>query len=168
MRAGWLLPGCGQGSTHGLLDDVEAPLLHLEGGHLLHDLLQQDVLLVAVAFDRQLQATDTDRLGRDFLLASPHRWHADHPSLFSTPKVTQGSPHLWTRWATACTPAPLPRLQGQSKPNLPDDRAPQPGTQFSGFQRRKPRARAPRVSTAAQKTSLLTGRNLQRDREPPC
>lgn len=41
--------------THSFLDDVEALLINLECGHLLDDLLQQNVLLVAVAFDRQLQ-----------------------------------------------------------------------------------------------------------------
>lgn len=41
--------------THSLLDDVEALLVNLERGHLLDDLLQQDVLLVAVAFDGQLR-----------------------------------------------------------------------------------------------------------------
>lgn len=37
--------------THSFLDDVEALLVNLECGHLLDDLLQQDVLLVAVAFN---------------------------------------------------------------------------------------------------------------------
>lgn len=38
-------------STHCFFDDVEALLVYLEGGHLLDDLLQEDVLFIAVAFD---------------------------------------------------------------------------------------------------------------------
>lgn len=37
------------------LDDVEALLVDLEVGHFLNDLLQQDVLLVAVAFNGELR-----------------------------------------------------------------------------------------------------------------
>lgn len=37
--------------THRFFDDVKALLVYLEGGHLLDDLLQEDVLLVAVTFD---------------------------------------------------------------------------------------------------------------------
>lgn len=44
--------------THRLLDDVEALLVDLERGHLLDDLLQQDVLLVAVALDGQLRQAE--------------------------------------------------------------------------------------------------------------
>lgn len=50
-------PGGGAG-THRLLDDVEALLVDLERGHLLDDLLQQDVLLVAVALDGQLRQAE--------------------------------------------------------------------------------------------------------------
>lgn len=39
------------GGTHGFFDDVEALLVDLKGGHLLDDLLQEDVLFIAVAFD---------------------------------------------------------------------------------------------------------------------
>lgn len=41
----------GSASTHSFFDDVEALLVNLKGGHLLDDLLQQDVLLVVVTFD---------------------------------------------------------------------------------------------------------------------
>lgn len=37
--------------SHRFLDDVEALLVYLKGGHLLDDLLQEDVLFVVVAFD---------------------------------------------------------------------------------------------------------------------
>lgn len=43
--------------TYRLFDDVKALLVDLEGRHLLDDLLQQDVLLVVVTFDRKLQRT---------------------------------------------------------------------------------------------------------------
>lgn len=49
--------GSGAG-THRFLDDVEALLVDLERGHLLDDLLQQDVLLVAVALDGQLRQAE--------------------------------------------------------------------------------------------------------------
>lgn len=41
--------------TYGFFDDVKALLINLERGHLLNDLLQQDVLFVIVTFNRQLQ-----------------------------------------------------------------------------------------------------------------
>ncbi len=41
-------------------DNVKAPLINLKGGHLLDDLLQQDVLFVIVTFHRQLQPTVTE------------------------------------------------------------------------------------------------------------
>lgn len=53
-------------STYCFFDDVEALLVDLKGGHLLDDLLQQDVLFITVAFDRQLEPTETETgLDRD-------------------------------------------------------------------------------------------------------
>lgn len=43
--------------TYRFFDDVKALLIYVKGGHLLDDLLQQDVLFVIVTFDRQLQRT---------------------------------------------------------------------------------------------------------------
>lgn len=47
-------------STYCFFNDVEALLVDLKGGHLLDDLLQQDVLFIAVAFNRQLEPTETE------------------------------------------------------------------------------------------------------------
>lgn len=48
------------GGAYRFLDDVEALLIYLKGGHLFDDLLEQDVLFVIVAFNRQLQQTVTE------------------------------------------------------------------------------------------------------------
>ena len=48
-----------QTPTYCFFDDVEAFLVYFKGRHLLNDLLQQNVLFVAVTFDRQLRQTQT-------------------------------------------------------------------------------------------------------------
>ena len=44
-------------SPYRFLNDVEALLVDFKGGHFLHDLLEQDVLLVVVALHRELGDT---------------------------------------------------------------------------------------------------------------
>ena len=65
-------------NTYRLFDDVEALLVDLKGGHLLHDLLQEDVLFVTVAFDGQLEPTETETSldGAPRLLVLALRTHA--------------------------------------------------------------------------------------------